>query len=308
MFDVDLSVYFQGWMNELYHYDKDDYHIGQTHSVLIHLEGTKLRLQTPKYNIPKRAFWDEPNYHSAVFVKQRHYDLRGARVLLIPENLVKKRLWSKKYPICLCLPKEQCSGTSLGCEVSDTKNKPIKIYLFARCTRDKEEWFRRFEAAAAGKPLPTRLTSVLSGSNHTHRRMSSASSLDAFVTSPKRRNSADSNISDPGMEITPLPYCDTNHEKRLASYLRYMARVIPSESQQRLQEQAKDAAGKKGIHLPTAIRCEPQVAWVNALVTRCFWDFLREEYWVAKIREKIQKKIGKIHVSKILGRLFSEKE
>jgi hypothetical protein len=84
-----------------------------------------------------------------------------------------------------------------------------------------------------------------------------------------------------------------------------MARVIPAESQQRLQAQAQAQAlaqdGKKdsGTHfrLPTAVKCEPQVAWVNALISRTFLDFLQEDYWMNKIREKIQNKIGKIHVS-----------
>ena len=43
--------------------------------------------------------------------------------------------------------------------------------------------------------------------------------------------------------------------------------------------------------------CDVQLIWLNALVSRCFMDFLREKYWVEKIREKIQKKLSKIHVS-----------
>ena len=33
----------------------------------------------------------------------REYDLRGASVMLLPRNLPRRWLWSRKYPICLKL-------------------------------------------------------------------------------------------------------------------------------------------------------------------------------------------------------------
>lgn len=38
------------------------------------------------------------------------------------------------------------------------------------------------------------------------------------------------------------------------------------------------------------------MAWMNALVGRIFWDFLREQYWAEQVSNKIQKKLSKIKV------------
>lgn len=46
----------------------------------------------------------------------------------------------------------------------------------------------------------------------------------------------------------------------------------------------------------TAGCSEGCVAWVNALVGRIFWDFLRERYWAEQVSSKIQKKLSKIKV------------
>ncbi len=41
-----------------------------------------------------------------------------------------------------------------------------------------------------------------------------------------------------------------------------------------------------------------QPTWVNSLVGRIFWDFLREKYWTDQVAHKIQKKLSKIKVRK----------
>lgn len=43
-------------------------------------------------------------------------------------------------------------------------------------------------------------------------------------------------------------------------------------------------------------RSEVSMAWMNALVGRIFWDFLRERYWAEQVSSKIQKKLSKIKV------------
>ena len=166
-------------MNELPEYSVENYHINKTHCVFVSLEGTHLRIQRPKNPVPKRAMWDE-SIPKPQFIHQRHYDLPGANVYLLPTGLVKKRIWSKKYPICISLPsksskKDTCeegsqvrsrhfSANSLGDNVSEKEadsgfeivsEKSVEkvLYLFARTGREKEEWFKKFSAAAAGKPL-----------------------------------------------------------------------------------------------------------------------------------------------------------
>ena len=90
-------------MNEIPEYNQDNYHINKTHSVHVYLDGTTLRLRHPKNNISKRAMWDEESPKINDFVHQRYFDVEGSQVFLLPPGLVKKRVWSKKYPICIAL-------------------------------------------------------------------------------------------------------------------------------------------------------------------------------------------------------------
>lgn len=41
---------------------------------------------------------------------------------------------------------------------------------------------------------------------------------------------------------------------------------------------------------------EGHPVWLNSLVGRIFWDFLREKYWTDQVAQKIQKKLSKIKV------------
>ena len=163
-------------MNELYHYNPDDYHINQTHSVYVQMEGTNLRLQRSKQNVPKRAMWDERPLPTPTFVHQRHFDLVGSNVSLVPPGLVKKRLWSKKYPICVALAKtgskveqklkkegslESEFAKGMGYEVIPEVCDDSVLFLFARTGREKEAWFRRLDAGSRGDPLPTRITDLV---------------------------------------------------------------------------------------------------------------------------------------------------
>ncbi|XP_014242745.1 testis-expressed protein 2 isoform X2 [Cimex lectularius] len=94
---------YTGWMNEFPHeYKPDIYHISQTETIYVKLTGSSLKLCTPKSKIPKRAMWNEPE-HNMLFNMERTYDIRNCSIRLLPEGLVQKRLWSKKYPICIDL-------------------------------------------------------------------------------------------------------------------------------------------------------------------------------------------------------------
>ncbi|XP_072791735.1 testis-expressed protein 2 isoform X1 [Taeniopygia guttata] len=44
-------------------------------------------------------------------------------------------------------------------------------------------------------------------------------------------------------------------------------------------------------------------AWMNALVGRIFWDFLREQYWAEQVSNKIQKKLSKIKLPYFMNEL-----
>ncbi|CAH8657159.1 unnamed protein product [Schistosoma rodhaini] len=99
---------YKGWLNEIIHYDPETHHIGKTFSVFLTLDGTQLRLQRPEHNITRRSLWNDeiPSTTTIRFKQQHIYDLTNATVTLLPCGLVGKRLWSRKYPICITVPTE----------------------------------------------------------------------------------------------------------------------------------------------------------------------------------------------------------
>lgn len=310
MYTCPFILSFQSWMNELMdNYNPDEYHVSQTHSIFVLLEGTTLRLRRPKNNIAKRAMWDElqPTSH---FIHQRHYDLEGSRIFLLPPGLVKKRLWSKKYPICIALAKpgrrqsdsstksesSTKSDTVTGFEVvTEQKCEESVICLFARTPRDKEDWYKRLDAAAKGKPLPNHIVEInrVLESQTQHKRSSSSDSLRH-----KREGSSDSLSSFVSTTIDHKPVSENG--QNLDGFVRYMSRLMPRDK----SRPTSPAHGKKDfsdnpdykLTLGT-ILCDPQLNWLNALIGRCFWDFLKDQYWADKVQEKLQKKLSKIHVS-----------
>lgn len=108
----------------------------------------------------------------------------------MPKSLARKRIWNKKYPICIELGRQDdfMSKAQTDKETSEEKppaerelggedpKKPTHpqegtrsgqrdqiLYLFGRTGREKEEWFRRFILASKLKS-ETRKPSGVSGS------------------------------------------------------------------------------------------------------------------------------------------------
>ncbi|RUS89809.1 hypothetical protein EGW08_002421 [Elysia chlorotica] len=324
---------YKGWVNELSDYNVDDYHINKTHSVFISLEGSHLRIQRPKNPVPKRAMWDEV-LPKPQFIHQRHFDLPGASVYLVPDGLVKKRIWSKKYPICIDLSigkkiGEQNKGLmkhfSSDPILSDQKDKSHVhgfeivteekcehnvLYLFARTGREKEEWFRRLAAAAGGKPLGNHVLEMRRVINHW-------SPTQQKTSEPALRNrregSVDSLASVGSESATEQASAKKTEKEDLLPFAHYMGRLMPSGSLSKTsspshqalsqREQSRASTPREGappsfkrISPKSAIICESQLFWVNALIGRCFFDFLRDKWWIGKVTEKLQRKLSKIHV------------
>lgn len=106
-----------------------------------------------------------------------------SQVSLMPPGLARKRLWNKKYPLCLTLAEggrgeesparteEEDDGPQRDAVVAAEPRPPVSLYLFGRTGREKEEWFQHFLSASRAKPssgaetpggnanLPTRLES-----------------------------------------------------------------------------------------------------------------------------------------------------
>lgn len=95
------------------------------------------------------------------------FSLWDHQVFLLPSVLARKRIWNKKYPICIVLA-EGAGGREKAVEeevmeeeeeekgdkhplLSDSESDlPTTLYLFGRTGREKEEWFQHFLSASKG--------------------------------------------------------------------------------------------------------------------------------------------------------------
>ncbi|XP_041892996.1 testis-expressed protein 2-like isoform X1 [Corvus kubaryi] len=305
------TPHLQGWMNQLHVYDPELFHPSLTHSVLAVLDGSTLKLSYPKSNIPRRATFEE-EILDAVFVSHRCYDLTDAKVFLCPPSLARKRTWNKKYPICVLLP-ETAEGEGRSSEEHDTelqgdegtRKVPVSgqdipgdcrercLYLFGRTGREKEEWYQHLVQASHGTPSSHGDTRAGMGSVPQSSGSSSGGSAEDIPSTDSAKD-----LSGSVEEI----YLD---------YSTYMARFMPAQGAP--SPDRSPSHGALGSPTPTkglVAAVPPQLgedtasmAWMNALVGRIFWDFLREQYWAEQVSNKIQKKLSKIKLPYFMNEL-----
>ncbi|KAJ8363792.1 hypothetical protein SKAU_G00126230 [Synaphobranchus kaupii] len=305
----------KGWMNEMHAYDPETYHPSLTHSVYVTLEGSCLRLEYPRNNIPRRATFDKP-LHETIFVRSRRFQLANSKVFLLPPALARKRVWNRKYPICIILANGQDGTEEEATGEADEEERradrqtpsvthsglPVILYLFSRTGREKEEWFQRFLSASVTKDKESH---SLCGSR-----------LDVSGPcgySPSGRVQCSGGSSRGSAEDIPSllrlrDLADSMREKILLDYNTYMSRFIGSESGSPLSSPCHSAEGsptarKKCFCEYSGHRVEPQPVWINALIGRIFWDFLREKYWSDQVAHKIQKKLSKIRLPYFMNEL-----
>ncbi|XP_035993024.1 testis-expressed protein 2 isoform X2 [Fundulus heteroclitus] len=327
--DVKEPETYKGWMNEISNYDPETYHATLTHSVFVRLEGSIIRLSKPNHNIARRATHNEPK-SDVSFVSQKIYDLSNSKVYLVPPNLAKKRVWNKKYPICIELGRQDdfmskaeedrsdasetsCSGTN-GEGTSGALDRPssvsrrdLTVFLFGRTGREKEEWFQRLLSASNVrvdlKKVPCVGASKKASASHS--RSSSRSSLDEILA--PQLKSRDS--------ITSLTMAGSAKSKPSLDYSVYMGSLLPKQQAASLTSassaqslQSTPGADKK-FQSNTSAQAQPRgeeedsVAWVNAALGRLFWDFLTEPYWGEQVSKKIQMKLSKIRLPYFMNEL-----
>ncbi|XP_015588612.1 testis-expressed protein 2 [Cephus cinctus] len=279
---------YEGWMNELpYRYDPDNYHVARTKPVFFRLESNVLRVMETRTRIPKRAIWDEPK-HKAKFVRRRAYSLTGAKVELLPGGLIRRRRWSKKYPICITLQEnviietitlkgssddearqletdnekptveEEETDEDLS-QSRDTKdvfedcnedmNEQCRLFVFARTDREKEVWFRR----------------LLSAANLASTRDSVSSTKDPPISNQNQNLTSSSAQLDINIEL---------------SYSTYMGRYI-------------DAQTTPMTDTATSL-VNSDVNWMNALLGRILFDMHKCPDMINLIQDKIQRKLSNI--------------
>ncbi|XP_072167729.1 testis-expressed protein 2-like isoform X1 [Diadema setosum] len=307
------KVVLKGWMNELtVAYDPETYNVNQTHSIFVRLEGHTLRLSRPKQNIARRAMFDEPT-PKPEFIHQRIYDIRGSNVYLQPDGLVKKRLWSKKYPLFIELPKKGLSvekkdisppddGVAQGLGFDVIKNEECDdkvLILFARTSREKEEWFWKFEAASTSQKNRIRPIQTLQ--------------KKVFLI-------GNDFIGEDGNPIYRDPE-DITSRKAMVDFFKFLAKIMPKEKDVKdtLVQDIKAKAGgvtyaspgrrpakgnlEREGSIQGGVSNDTPVAWLNAFVGRFFWDFLREEQWAEIVQAKLQKKLSKLKIPHFMDAL-----
>ncbi|XP_053197089.1 testis-expressed protein 2 [Scomber japonicus] len=340
----------KGWMNEIHDYDPETYHPALTHSVFASLEGSCLRLDTPRTNISRRATYDE-RVPEASFVKSRSFQLAKSKVLLLPSVLARKRLWNPKYPICIQLASGANSQEEDGGKLEDSQEEepgaepvnprqssskpvsdpPATLYLFGRTGREKEEWFRYFLFASMDTEREKETDKQRPGrcvSRSGMRNVNNALSICTQGNVPSSRGSSRVGSSDEDTPSTPTVPNPTTYINQTSSNTRglslldypcYMARLVAVEELTPLSspgasstETSPTIKGNVTLTRVSFPQCtcdvaeypgKSQTVWVNALIGRIFWDFLREKHWADAVSHKIQKKLSKIRLPYFMNEL-----
>ncbi|KAM4717689.1 testis-expressed protein 2-like isoform 1-T1 [Anableps anableps] len=303
---VDTEI-IEGWMNEAHNYDPDTFHPSIMHSVYVTLDGSRLHLANPRANIPRWAAFDE-SLQEAVFLHTSTYQLANSKVSLVPPGLARKRVWNKKYPICICLAEGGLGVESLleGQEEGETVEKrtipshrsPATLYLFGRTGREKEEWFQHLLSASKAAPQ---------SESNTEENTEAQTGGEAVKEGTEE--GADLSIK----------------TRTLLDYSTYMMQLIGSDRNSTTpspgcSDKGSPSAGKKistedcvsggeaggdfeAVTESGGCSVDSQPAWINSLVGRIFWDFLREKYWADQVAHKIQKKLSKIKLPYFMNEL-----
>ncbi|XP_056389664.1 testis-expressed protein 2-like isoform X2 [Hyla sarda] len=305
----------QGWMNEMFLYDPETYHPALTHSVFVMLEGTTLKRCYPKISLPRRSIYGE-EIAETVFVSHQTNNLANAQVFLYPDGLANKRLWNKKYPICIQLSdpdnteveheepadRETENGENPrrdpdSCQKSSGECKTGTLYLFGRTGREKEEWHQHLVRASQGS---------MAGKEDANR-----GSLPNPLSSPcswgGTSNSSVESTEDTSHMFKPKDLAGNVRQKILLDYDTYMSRFIATEptspAQSPQQSTASSPTPSKKHPMEQSLSSNLNVCWINAFIGRIFWDFLREKYWEDAVANKIQKKLTKIKLPNFMNEL-----
>ncbi|KAK7940338.1 hypothetical protein WMY93_003664 [Mugilogobius chulae] len=325
--DIKEPGIFKGWMNEITNYDPEMYHATLTHSVYVRLEGSVLRLSKPNRNISRRTTHNEPK-PDVTYISQKIYDLTNSKIYLMPQSLARKRVWNKKYPICIELAKQddflsKAQGEkvepwrtepqasvrrwrSRGAQTTASGGGDLTIYLFGRTGREKENGFGDFcwHHGLLASPQP--------------QQQSPDDCVPGGREQEQQPRQSGRGVSSPREKQRPSFYhclhTALSHHRVQAEdvldYNVYMAKYVTTQAPPR-SPTGKDSTGNSPESSPKAARkelrssegpAEPE-AWVNAFLGRIFWDFLGEKYWADVVSKKIQMKLSKIRLPYVMNEL-----
>ncbi|NXB56757.1 TEX2 protein, partial [Struthidea cinerea] len=333
----------QGWMNQLHVYDPELFHPSLTHSVLAVLDGSTLKLSYPKSNIPRRATFEEEILDAVfvshrcydltdakVFLcppslaRKRTWNKKYPICVLLPEPAEGESRSSEEHDTELQGDEGSRKVPVSGQDIpGDCRERCL--YLFGRTGREKEEWYQHLVQASRGTPSSHGDTRA--GEEQPPRPLLCARS------DPTIRNTipwwaamsmeghggaqSSSGSSSSGGSAEDIPSTDSakdlsgSVEEIYLDYSTYMARFVPAQGAPSPDRSPSHTA--LGSPTPTkglVAAVPPQLgedmasmAWMNALVGRIFWDFLREQYWAEQVSYKIQKKLSKIKLPYFMNEL-----
>ncbi|KAI5623169.1 testis-expressed protein 2-like isoform X2, partial [Silurus asotus] len=305
----------KGWINEMYTYDPETYHPSLMHSVYLTLEGHCIRLDYPRSNIPPWATFNEPFYDQS-FTHSRRFHLDGSKVFLSPPTLAQKRVWNRKYPICITVATaeqltedQQDPHFNEKLAKSQTKtNHNTTLYLFARTGREKEEWFHYLCTASMyrNEGQHDSDVSVLqdeksSSSVQVTGSIENISAMSDLISSDQGRSSpCFCNNSRQGSPSKKNQVC-RNHADFLIQVNIVQVQVyfyITFYNGHCLKSSFTIFRNLLSHHVE-----EMQSVWMNVLIGRIFWDFLCQKYWSDQVAYKIQCKLGKIRLPYVMDKL-----
>ncbi|XP_048870768.1 testis-expressed protein 2 isoform X2 [Brienomyrus brachyistius] len=303
----------KGWMNQAHAYDPETHSPSLSHCVYATLEGSWLRLAYPSNNIPRWAAFSEQPFEGD-FVSSCRYQLANSKVFLLPSLLARKRLWNMKYPICIVLAEGKEGAEEESTEEAfegepragrqaapSLPAQPTTLFLFGRTGREKEEWFQNFLRASMMK---SHSGSGSQSSNGVSPPCGSSESALVQCTDGSSRGSTDDIPSQLHMRDLAV----SMKEKILLDYSNYMTHFIVPANASTLpspcpSNEDSPTEKKKFISQHMESHSEAQIAWINALIGRIFWDFLCEKYWADLVARKIQKKLSKIRLPYFMNEL-----
>lgn len=207
----------EGWINHyrMPDYDPSTYHINKTITAFMKLEGSNLRISYTRTKVAKRELWDE-KLDKVDFYQHRLYNLSGARVILLPKGLVKRRQWSKKYPICVILDEKETIQVLERENGADKKDYNEKKYIIEPDTSEinaspekkkKFTWRKREKSISEGESAKEGLRHRITRKLHKDKKADSSATLSDPPQTQETTSQSDKNVSSETIDATKKSEC-----------------------------------------------------------------------------------------------------
>ncbi|XP_044758998.1 testis-expressed protein 2 isoform X2 [Coccinella septempunctata] len=325
---------YEGWLNEYpENYDPTTYHISLTQPVYLKLEGNWLRISNTTSKVPKRAMWNEKEIVKN-FKQRRIYNLLGAKVCLLPLGLAKIRHWSKKYPICISIPRDQFEFEDdlMSKDTDDEKDSPPFL---------KKGSAFNFRKKKSSTSLPQRFSKLVAEQDEFYTDVDSRSDTSSpiheeekMLTEGMEKNldhaednngNLDDTWSNCTLDESPTEtriylFGRTDREKedwfrRLCMASHPQPSNVPTENAGDLKKVASVESILKEseytLYMSSILKAFKKrdeqnsifsnstiemenVSWVNAFLGRILFDCMCDEIFTSKIKERIQRKLAAI--------------